>query len=63
MTATMKKDIGRMVVRLNAEIKMLEDMGHTGTAIHQYVVGQKMVLVDTPWDIPAVMAVFEAKGE
>jgi hypothetical protein len=63
MTPTMRRDIGRMIARLDAEIKMLDDMGHTGTAIHQYVVGQKRILVDTPWDIPAVMAVFEAKGE
>lgn len=60
---TMKKDISRMVARLDAEIKMLEDMGHTGTAIHQYVVGQRDVLVATPWDVPAVMAVLKAKGK
>lgn len=63
MTATMKRDIGRMITRINAEIKMLEDMGQAGTPLHQYVVGQKKTLVDTPWDIPAVMAVFQAKGE
>lgn len=63
MTATMKRDIGRMITKINGEIKMLEDMGQAGNPLHQYVLGQKKTLVDTPWDIPAVMAVFKSKGE
>lgn len=55
--------ITRMIVRIDIEIATLLDMGLSSTPLYQYVLGQRRILVDTPWNLIAVSKIMAEKGE